>query len=115
MSTAYLFGLFVIFEQSLSVVTFGTYLASICLGFSAIRLLVSQIHLQSVTKPARVVAIYGAGDAGRQLLKGLIENKNYRPVFFIDDNPQLQNMRVLGIKVFSLDVALNEIEAHGLR
>ncbi|EHI48772.1 putative nucleoside-diphosphate sugar epimerase [SAR116 cluster alpha proteobacterium HIMB100] len=113
-STAYLFGLFVIFEQSLSVVTFGTYLASICLGFSAIRLLVSQIYLQSVTKPARVVAIYGAGDAGRQLLKGLIENKNYRPVFFIDDNPQLQNMRVLGIKVFSLEVALNEIEAHGV-
>ena len=33
------------------------------------------------------VVIYGSGSAGRQLLSFLKESQEYKPIFFIDDNP----------------------------
>lgn len=49
----------------------------------------------------RAVAIYGAGDAGRQLVGALAQGRRFRPVAFVDDDPALQGQRVAGLKVFS--------------
>lgn len=45
------------------------------------------------------VAIYGAGSAGRQLMRLLAVGKEYRPVTFIDDNPNLIKSTVAGLPV----------------
>jgi FlaA1/EpsC-like NDP-sugar epimerase len=51
-------------------------------------------------KMTRVI-IYGAGSAGRQLSIALTQSAEYRPVAFVDDNPQLQHQSINGIEVFS--------------
>jgi len=45
------------------------------------------------------VAIYGAGDAGQQLLQSLAQTREYRPVMFLDDNESLNGTTVAGIPV----------------
>lgn len=45
--------------------------------------------------------VYGAGDAGIQLVRALATEKNCRVVGFIDDDKQLQNQSVSGITVHS--------------
>lgn len=47
------------------------------------------------------VIIYGAGDAGRQLLNSLVHGREYTPVALVDDNPNLQNLAVEGLTVFA--------------
>jgi FlaA1/EpsC-like NDP-sugar epimerase len=47
------------------------------------------------------VLIYGAGLTGRQLLQSMKEKRAFRVCGFIDDNPQLANRRLDGIKVYS--------------
>ncbi|SHM70228.1 NDP-sugar epimerase, includes UDP-GlcNAc-inverting 4,6-dehydratase FlaA1 and capsular polysaccharide biosynthesis protein EpsC [Roseovarius litoreus] len=51
----------------------------------------------------RPVIIYGAGDAGLQLLNSLFHGREYTPVALIDDNPNLQNLAVGGLTVFAPD------------
>ncbi len=48
-----------------------------------------------------VVAIYGAGDSGRQLLTALSKGGDYTAVAFFDDNPQLWKHSIDGIFVYS--------------
>ena len=45
------------------------------------------------------VAIYGAGDAGRQLLHSLAQTSEYRAVLFLDDNQNLNGTTVAGVPV----------------
>jgi len=49
----------------------------------------------------KVVAIYGAGAAGRQLAKSLSQSDKYKIVAFIDDEPKLFLSEIDGVKVFS--------------
>jgi UDP-N-acetylglucosamine 4,6-dehydratase len=51
--------------------------------------------------PATPAAIYGAGDAGNQLLASIRVGRLYRPVAFIDDNPALTGRQVSGLPVYS--------------
>ena len=88
----------------------GINFALIYIGLSGIRLLVSQLGALSSRKSVTRVAIYGAGDAGRQLLQALSENRDYQPVLFIDDNTQLHNMRISGVKVYSIDPFIARID-----
>jgi FlaA1/EpsC-like NDP-sugar epimerase len=46
------------------------------------------------------IAIYGAGDAGRQLQNALDHGQEYAAVAFIDDNPALQGSLIGGRPVF---------------
>ncbi len=48
----------------------------------------------------RTVAIYGAGDAGRQLVGALSRGRQFRAVAFVDDDPALQGQWLAGIKVY---------------
>ncbi len=49
------------------------------------------------------VAIYGAGDAGRQLANLLMADQVFKPQVFIDDNKALHGSLVLGVKVIAGD------------
>ncbi|HID48790.1 MAG TPA: polysaccharide biosynthesis protein, partial [Chromatiales bacterium] len=46
------------------------------------------------------VVIYGAGDAGIQLATALSYSKEYRPVGYIDDNPELLNRLINALRVY---------------
>lgn len=47
------------------------------------------------------VLIYGAGEAGRQLLAALQERRNFEVVAFVDDNLALEGARIGGAPVFA--------------
>jgi len=46
------------------------------------------------------VLVYGAGSSGRQLVEALIQSREYKPVAFIDDDPDLVKQSINGIKVY---------------
>lgn len=48
----------------------------------------------------KLVAIYGAGSAGTQICKALQASQDYWPLAFLDDNPELQGMEILGCRVY---------------
>jgi len=49
------------------------------------------------------VLIYGAGDAGRQLVIALENSPEFKVVGFLDDNSELQRQVLLGQKIYSLN------------
>jgi UDP-N-acetylglucosamine 4,6-dehydratase len=58
------------------------------------------------------VAVYGAGQAGRQLASALSQGNRYYPVAFLDDNPALVGEVVAGLKVFSPSDLPEIIKSH---
>ena len=56
-------------------------------------------HFEERESPRIPVAIYGAGAAGIQLASALLRAREARPVFFIDDNPNLHGLMVAGLPV----------------
>ena len=71
-------------------------------GYAALtRLVARQILRREVPRHDMVrVAVYGSGEAGRQLVQGLRQGTDYRPVLFIDDSPHLKDRTVLGLRVY---------------
>ena len=59
------------------------------------------------------VAIYGAGAAGIQLAAALRQAREARPMFFIDDNPNLHGLMVAGLPVHGSGKLSRLIEARG--
>ncbi|WP_372843772.1 polysaccharide biosynthesis protein [Psychrobacter sp.] len=49
------------------------------------------------------VVIYGAGEAGKELLEGLKNSHKYNVVAYIDDDPQLTGAYLLGKKIYPAD------------
>lgn len=49
------------------------------------------------------VLVYGAGDAGIQLVSALHHSAEYKPVGFIDDSKALQGNHIKGLSVYSVD------------
>lgn len=58
-------------------------------------------------KPMRVtkepVVIYGAGEAGLELLNSLYHGRDYAPIGFVDDDSHIQGLTISGLPVYSLD------------
>ncbi|MEY4983203.1 MAG: hypothetical protein RIR62_1469 [Pseudomonadota bacterium] len=65
---------------------------------------VMRAMLQSMVQSTRIpVAIYGAGEAGRQLKDALQNGGDYQPLAFFDDDPALHGSVIGGRKVFAPD------------
>lgn len=47
------------------------------------------------------VLIYGAGEAGKELLEGLKNSHKYNVVAFVDDDPQLTGAYIMGKRIYS--------------
>ena len=56
------------------------------------------------------VVIYGAGEAGRDLLEGLRNSHKYNVVAYIDDDPQLTGAYLLGKKICPADELVSLVE-----
>jgi FlaA1/EpsC-like NDP-sugar epimerase len=56
------------------------------------------------------VVIYGAGEAGRDLLEGLRNSHKYNVVAYVDDDPQLTGAYLLGKKIYAADGLVSLVE-----
>lgn len=58
------------------------------------------------------IAIYGAGAAGQQVAQTLLRSDEHLPLFFIDDDKNLINRRVGGLKIYSAEAALDALKRY---
>ncbi|MHA3114183.1 polysaccharide biosynthesis protein [Acinetobacter sp. ANC 4193] len=65
-----------------------------------------QMALKSKMNKKRI-AIYGAGLAGQQIMAALLHSNEHIPLFFVDDKSALQKQIIGGLKVYSIQEALN--------
>ena len=69
-------------------------------------LLTREGNLKSSTQSGancKNVLVYGAGDAGIQLVSALAHSSEYNPVGFVDDLKELQGAQIAGLDVYSID------------
>lgn len=60
--------------------------------------------LRRTLREARAgVIIYGAGEAGMQLLNSLFHDRAYVPIALLDDDPNLHGMSMSGLRVYAPD------------
>ena len=72
------------------------------LGISASRIIIKFLFLNKSKKikNKKLVLIYGAGSAGRQLLTSLENNLEMKVIGFLDDDPQFHRQIILGQTVY---------------
>lgn len=70
------------------------------LSIGGCRFLVRQIFRAPLKLSKRPVAIYGAGEAGLELLNSLVHGRAYTPIAFIDDDQRLQGLIIGGCRVY---------------
>jgi FlaA1/EpsC-like NDP-sugar epimerase len=64
------------------------------------RLMARALYLQSIKQFKAPVIIYGAGEAGRQLISSMQQSHKYRVVAFIDDDESLYSSVLHGVRVY---------------
>jgi len=70
------------------------------------RLIISgdvNIFSNNINSKQKQVLVYGAGDAGVQLVSGLEYSSEYNPVGFIDDATDLQSNQIRGLNIYRAD------------
>ncbi len=74
-------------------------------AFAIIGLVSSRFLMRALVSDRRLdrerVAIYGAGRAGLRLVGAATNHRDFLPVLFIDDNPELQGRTIAGLPVVS--------------
>ena len=91
------------------------YFSLLLLFAGGVRFILRGINQSLMKDRRRPVAIYGAGDAGRQLLNSLDRAYEYRPVLFIDDDPKLNSREIGGLTVHSFEKATKLLESSEIK
>ena len=65
------------------------------------RFVIWALFRQTQSNRRRPVLVYGAGDAGRQLVNALRHGREYQPVAFLDDDAALVGSTIGGLRVFN--------------
>ena len=78
---------------------FGLVLALTFFAFLLLSRATARWVLKRPVSRATRVAIYGAGEAGRQLAALLTHSNTHRPVLFVDDNPKFVGRSIEGLPV----------------
>ena len=86
------------------------YFAILLICLIGIRLFLKNIYLVYKYDNRIPVAIYGAGEVGRLVLKNLENNIEFEPIIFIDDDRDLYNSEIDNIQVLSLEMATRLIK-----
>ena len=66
-----------------------------------VRLLWARVQNSDLELSGKPIVIYGAGAAGRQLVNLMKLSNDYHPEFFLDDDENLSEQLVSGVKVFN--------------
>ena len=100
------------FPRSVILINLVQSIFVICgLRFAARWLLMSK-KLTSNNSQYKKALIYGAGDAGVQLVSALEHSPEYKPVGFIDDSKELQNHQIMGLNIYSAEEISNVINKY---
>ncbi len=75
------------------------YIVVLFMMMSAARLFARNIFRRDAQHLRKPVIVYGAGEAGRQLVNAMAQSKLYNPRAFVDDNPALHRATIGGVKV----------------
>lgn len=70
---------------------------------------------QTDFSPEKIVMIYGAGEAGLQVLHMLNESGHYRVIGFFDDDHSLWGMKMNGYKIYNIEQFEKLITKHGIK
>jgi FlaA1/EpsC-like NDP-sugar epimerase len=73
------------------------------LAIGGLRIVVRAFLSGRVDSDKRRVLVYGAGDAGVQLVSALEHSSEYRPVGLLDDSEELQGNHIRGLNIYSVD------------
>ena len=93
----------------------GIYFSLFVLTTGGTRLLMRTIYLSAKDVGRTPVVIYGAGEAGRFLMRSLQDSRNYRPSLFIDDDTRLQGTNIAGTPILALEIAKEKISDYGVK
>lgn len=77
------------------------YTIMLFLAVGAVRFAARHFFRQSLVTKKTPAIIYGAGEAGLQLLNSLYHGRDYQPVAFVDDDPLLHGLSLGGLTVHS--------------
>ena len=83
-------------------------------SIGAARFAVRYVLRRPAQRAKRRVIIFGAGDAGLELLTSLIHGRDYSPVAFVDDDKRLQGMKIEGYPVYSPSKTASLCKRHGV-
>jgi len=84
----------------------------LCTG--GLRFVVRQVYRKPTQVSKRPVVIYGAGEAGLELLNSLFHGRDYTPIAFVDDDRHLQGLTISGFPVYHPQVIPRLIEDSAL-
>lgn len=87
----------------------------VLLAVTALRFGVRMLILRPVRSRCAPVVIYGAGNAGQQLVAALHLGMEYRPVAFVDDDPKLNRATINGVRVYPASELRTIIDRWGVR
>jgi UDP-N-acetylglucosamine 4,6-dehydratase len=76
------------------------------------RLIVRSLYNSMTRRRGGKVAIYGAGESGRQLLNALFHSGQFTPVVFVDDDASLWGRVINGVRVYPFGELPQLIEEH---
>ena len=82
---------------------------------STSRFLLKIVHDRTFQKGREPVAIYGAGDAGRQLASAFNHSGKFFPVLFIDDDKRLSGQTINGLRVYQFQDGVDQFARRGIR
>lgn len=85
------------------------------LVISGLRFIVRQLFRQPIQVAKKRVVIYGAGEAGLELLNSLFHGRDYAPMAFVDDDSSLQGLTISGLHVYSPKNIETLSEQYGLK
>ena len=89
----------------------GIYALLLFVTVGGLRFLMRSLFRQPALRNRAPVVIYGAGEAGRQLLNALGNSPEYTPIAFADDDPSLQGTSVGGRRVVAPETIGELVEA----
>ncbi|NQZ07943.1 MAG: polysaccharide biosynthesis protein, partial [Algicola sp.] len=90
------------------------YIALLLIFVGGSRLVIRGLINAQDSKSRMPVIIYGAGSSGRQLALSLQHGVEFRPVAFVDDKLELQQMTVAGMRVFPCSRLVELISKHNV-
>ena len=108
------------FDQS----AFGDLFASLSAGlvffaFAILALPASRLFMRAIVSQRRLasdrVAVYGAGQAGRRLVRALASGRDCHAVLFVDDSPTFRGRVVAGLPVVAPAALPERIRKLGIR
>lgn len=96
------------FETPISSISVLLFWSFSLVGIGGARLITIAYIRSKLSNSHEIVAIYGAGEAGRQLARAIGHSDMYKVAAFIDDDPTLFTTEIDGISVFS-PISLDEL------